>query len=524
MPVPIVLATLNARWSHASMGLRCLRANLGRFRERSVIREFTIDQPTLRIVEALLADQPRIIGLGVYIWNLRQTEQVVEVLKALHPEIVIVCGGPELSYGSDHSSLDQLADCIVSGEGEEAFRQICATVLDGGLPPQRVRGGKPDLQTIALPYGEYSDHDLAHRIIYVEASRGCPFTCEFCLSSMDDQVRSIDLSRFLAAMDDLIGRGCRTFKFVDRTFNLKPSTCTSILNFFLERWPKEADGRLLAPLSQRQMDGGTPRNQAFFLHFEMVPDRLPEAIKALISRFPPGAIQFEVGIQSLTPAVGTLISRRMDPVKTAANLRYLRDGGLVHVHADLIVGLPGESPESFLASYDQLYAMGPDEIQVGILKLLRGTPISRHVAEYGMVFNRQPPYDLLASHAFPFAVMQRFKRFARYHDVFVNSGRFVATVDRIVASNESPAAALMAFSEWLWESTGQEHQLALTRQYDLLLDYLFALGLSEEDALAVLVSDALASGNKRGIPPRLRPAFEQALNARRRAGQMATVG
>ena len=166
--------------------------------------------------------------------------------------------------------------------------------------------------------------------------------------------------------------GCRTFKFVDRTFNLKPSVCQKILGFFYQRWPRQEDGSLLPPLDERQMDGGAKRNDAFFLHFEMVPDRMPEAVKEQIQLFPAGSIQFEIGIQSFTPVVGELINRRMNIPALEANFKWLDQTALVHVHADLIVGLPGETPETFLKSYDQLYALRPEEIQVGILKLLPG--------------------------------------------------------------------------------------------------------------------------------------------------------
>ena len=175
---------------------------------------------------------------------------------------------------------------------------------------------------------------------------------------------------------------------------------------------------------ERQVASGSDRNDAFFLHFEMVPDRLPQAVKEQLQLFPAGSIQFEIGIQSFTPEVGELISRRMNFPAVEDNFRWLYDTGLVHVHADLIVGLPGETPESFLASYDRLFALRPQEIQVGILKLLSGTPLIRHKETYDMVYNPEPPYDLLQSRDFPYPVMQRFKRFARYHDMFVNSGRF----------------------------------------------------------------------------------------------------
>jgi len=508
----IILATLNARYSHASLGLRCLRANMGDLRDRSAIREFTINDPAARIAERLLADSPRIIGFGVYIWNLRETERVVSILKAVAPDVRIIIGGPEVSFGTDHTRLGSDVDVVVSGEGDLVIADICRTLLAGEPVPRAVKGGKPAVAAMVLPYDEYTDEDLRQRIIYVEASRGCPFTCEFCLSSLDDGVRTFALDEFLAAMSRLVDRGCRTFKFVDRTFNLKPTTCERILGFFLERWPRSADGTLVVPLSGRQMDQGNTRNDAFFLHFEMIPDRLPEGIRTLIAQFPAGAVQFEIGIQSFTPEVGVNISRRMDTARTETNLAWLRDLGTVHVHADLIIGLPGETLSSFLLSYDRLYRQRPGEIQVGILKLLRGTPLIRHVEPFAMAFNPEPPYDLLASRDFPFALMQRCKRFARYHELFVNSDRFPRAIDLIVNSalTDSPGTALFAFSDWLWDQTGQEHSMALPRQYDLVLDHLLSLGVEESAATSALVADFVDQGHLRHAPARLRAAAEAA--------------
>ena len=182
----------------------------------------------------------------------------------------------------------------------------------------------PDFAQLALPYDLYTDEDVAHRVIYVEASRGCPFECEFCLSSLDVPVRNAPLDRFLAAMESLLDRGVQQFKFVDRTFNLNLKTSTSILQFFWERY-----------------------RPGLFVHFEMIPDRLPASLREIITKFPPGALQFEVGIQTFNERVAALISRRQDNAKAEENLRWLRAETGVHVHADLIVGLPGEDLESF---------------------------------------------------------------------------------------------------------------------------------------------------------------------------------
>lgn len=504
--ISIVLVSLNARYSHANLGLRYLRANLGDLREQSAIYEFTISDNPHHIVESLVQTGAQIIGFGVYIWNILQTEQVVGLLKAVAPEVTVVVGGPEVSFGTEHTRLDTLADVVVSNEADVAFRGVCEDLLGGKHVPPRIDGGQVVVKELVLPYAEYTEEDLKRRIIYVEASRGCPFACEFCLSSMVAGVRTFDLDAFFLAMEDLLQRGCRTFKFVDRTFNLNPRSCTAVLDYFYQRWPRTEDGEMVVPLNKRQMDPNRKRNDSLFLHFEMVPDRLPDVVKERIGQFPAGAIQLEIGIQSFTPGVGDLISRRMDTEATEANLQWLRALGTVHVHADLIIGLPGETFDTFFASFDRLWRLRPDEIQLGILKHLRGTPIIRHQDAYGMVFNPFPPYDIMANKQFPFALMQRMKRFARYFELFVNSGNFVDAIDLLIRNSisNSPGRALLAFSDTLWQQTHQQHAFARERQYDILLQYLLGLEVERDLAVATLRADFLRISVERYMPHCLR--------------------
>jgi hypothetical protein len=289
---------------------------------------------------------------------------------------------------------------------------------------------------------------LAHRVIYVEAARGCPFECEFCLSALDETVRPVPLDVFLPAMQRLLDRGCRQFKFVDRTFNLDRKTSAAILEFFRERY-----------------------RPGMFLHFEMIPDRFPAALREIVQRFPPGALQFEVGIQTFNEEVAARIKRRQDNALAEANLRWLREETGVHVHADLIVGLPGESLESFAAGFDRLVALRPHEIQVGLLKRLRGAPIARHDAEWGMIYNPDPPYDLLANRRLDFATMQRLRRFARYWDLVANSGRFGDAVPALWGTG-SAFAGFLKFSDWLFGRVGRTHAIALPRLQALVGEYL----------------------------------------------------
>ncbi len=445
----IVLSTLNAKYIHASFGLRYLLANLGELRARACLLEFDINQRPLDIVEILLAQNPKIIGLGVYIWNVTETTEIVGALKRLRPEIKIVLGGPEVSFEVDQQKIIQLADYVITGEADLKFADVCTQLLSGDKPAAKIIAADlPDLVRLVLPYDLYSDDDVGHRIIYVEASRGCPFTCEFCLSSLDVPVRQVPLPLLLENLQQLLDRGLQQFKFVDRTFNLNINTSRAILEFFLER---------LQP--------------GLFVHFEMIPDRLPEALRELIAKFPVGVLQFEVGIQTFDVAVSKNISRRQDYAKLADNFHFLREKTGVHIHADLIVGLPGETLESFAAGFDRLVVLRPQEIQVGILKRLRGTPIIRHDQTFRMVYNPDPPYEILQNSLIDFSTMQKMRRFARYWDLIGNSGNFVETTPLLWSEHGSPFAGLMQLSEWVFAKIGRQHSIALVRLAELLFQF-----------------------------------------------------
>jgi hypothetical protein len=497
-PPAILLTTLNATYSHASLGLRYLLANMGDLRPRTFLCEFTIARPAQEIVDQLLLMLDRsgsglhIIGFGVYIWNVAQTTAVVRLLKVARPDIKVILGGPEVSHETGQQEIVQLADHVITGWGDLSFAALCRTLLYATAPASRViKGEQPRLDQIRMPYAEYSAADLAHRVVYVEASRGCPFSCEFCLSALDKTAWAFDLDMFLAEMKSLYQRGARHFKFVDRTFNLKADASIRILQFFLDCTTDD-----------------------LFVHFEVVPDHLPPPLKEMIVRFPPGVLQFEVGIQSFNIEVQQRISRRQDNEQAEANLRWLVKQSNAHVHADLILGLPGETLESFATGFDRLLGMGPHEIQLGILKRLRGTPIIRHTVEYGMIFDTAPPYLVRETSAIDATTMQRVSHFARYWDVVANSGKFRQTTRLLLVdcltvgpdaeTRPSPFNAFLQFSDWLWQRTGKTSALTPESLVDALFDYLcLECGLPTPDVRQALLSDYAGSG-ARGNPLALR--------------------
>lgn len=473
----ITLATLNARYIHASLGLRYLKANMGRLESSTTIKEYVIGTRPMDIAEDLLSDAPDIIGLGVYIWNATEMAALVALLKTISPETIIVLGGPEVSYETEEQEMVSHADYVIAGMADLAFVELCEKVLASSpqhkqLPQKVILAPQVPLEKIRLPYDQFTAEDIANRVIYVEASRGCPYKCEFCLSSLDKTAWPFDIDDFLAAMQGLYERGVRHFKFVDRTFNLKIDTSIRILEFFLGK-----------------------NDKSLFLHFELIPDHLPEKLKTVIQQFPAGTLQFEIGIQTFNPEVQKLISRKQDNQKASDNIRWLATNTSAHLHTDLIVGLPGEDMQSFARGFNQLIALDPGEIQVGILKRLRGTPIIRHTAAYDMRYNPLPPYNILSTDRIDFKDMQRLSRFARYWDMVANSGRFKMTLP--VFLGEQPFERFMHFSDWLFNKTNQTHQIALKRLFDLIHDYMIGIiGLPEAEVESLLRTDYARTGQK----------------------------
>ncbi|MDQ7048182.1 MAG: DUF4080 domain-containing protein [Enterobacterales bacterium] len=299
------------------------------------------------------------------------------------------------------------------------------------------------MDDLSYPYQCYNDDDIKNRVTYIEASRGCPFKCEFCLSSLDKTAYPFNLESFLIEMEKLYQRGARHFKFVDRTFNLKIKNSLKVLDFFLDK--KDPD---------------------LFLHFEVIPDHLPDALKQKLILFPEGCLQFEVGIQTFDTQVQKNISRRQNNEKSKNNLIWLKQNTHAHIHADLIFGLPGETLQSFEQSFDQLYACAPHEIQMGILKRLRGSPIIRHIEAFDMRFSPIPPYSILSNKDVSFEQMQQINRFARYWDMIGNSGRFSHSLPWLL--DDSPFANFLKLADWLFHKTDQTHRINLKRLYELV--------------------------------------------------------
>ena len=492
---PIVLATLNSRHSHAALGLRYLKANAGALAERIRIEEFVIGADPERLIDrlcaALTTDGPRLIGLGVYIWNVVETTELCRRLRARLPGVTLVIGGPEVSHEIHDQPIAQWVVYVIQGPGDLAFARLAQAVLDGPRPLQKViAGDQPsDLGELALPYDLYDEHDIGHRHLYVEASRGCPFKCAFCLSALDRTAWPFPIDPFLTALARLYERGARRFRFVDRTFNLRIADSVRILEFFLARNAEAPE-------------------QPCQVHFELIPDRLPEALREPITRFGPGTLQFEIGIQSFDPQVQQAIDRRQDNALALANLRWLRANTEAHLHVDLIAGLPGESLASFGQGYDQLRAAGPHEIQLGLLKRLRGAPIIRHQTAGRLAFESQPPYRVRRTDALSTAEITEFEHLAQFHDRIVNGGRLPELAGAILDRPGPPSAGstgavqivspwlrMRALSAYLMQRLGRSHGIGFEALIDAVRDFAVDTGiLAPDQATELAISDYYRSG------------------------------
>ncbi len=443
----IILVAINSRYTHTAIGLRYLYANLHELQDRAEILEFVINSNPQDIAEKILDQKPKIVGIGTYIWNALDVANIIEIIKKISPDTKILLGGPEVSHFPLRVNFD-VADHIISGEGEVSFYEICRDILSNKKIENRfIRATLPKLKELTLPYKYYTQHDIENRYMYVEASRGCPYECEFCLSAIDEKVRNFDMDILLNEFDVLWEKGARKFKFIDRTFNLNIRLANKLMDFFLSK------------------------DEEYSLHFEVIPDNFPPQLRERLCKFPPNSLQLEIGIQSLNLDVLDNINRKMNLTKVSENISFLENETSAHLHVDLIVGLPSESLESFGKNLNQLKKITNSEIQIGILKKLSGTTLSRHDKKYGMIYSDKPPYDILQNDLISFKQIQKMKRFARFWDLTYNSGNFYHTVNYIYEDGDV-FGGFYNYSEWIYQETESTWQISLNRLSQLVFKYL----------------------------------------------------
>ncbi len=450
----VVLSTLNAKYIHTSLAIRCLKA----YSEKEFdieLAEYTIKDPVMNIVSDLYRRQPDVIGFSCYIWNIEETIRVIEVLKKVMPHTRVVLGGPEVSYDTEQwmQRLPQV-DFIVMGEGEETFHQLLQEIEGAGKyhfiygvayrkgDEIIVMPGRPKQDLNELPSPHRFPEDIPHlakRVVYFETSRGCPFSCQFCLSSIEVGVRYFDIERTKSDILYLIENGAKLIKFVDRTFNIKRDYALDMFQFLIEN-----------------------HNGCMF-QFEITADIMrPEVLDYLAEHAPPGVFRFEIGVQSTNDPTNELVKRRQNFTKLSRTVHTIKRSGKIAQHLDLIAGLPLEDYATFRKTFNDVFALEPEELQLGFLKMLRGTGLRLDAEKYQYTYMDHAPYEILGSHVLSFEDIVRLKRLEDVLEKYWNAHRMDHTLAYLMRYEfDSPFDFFQAFGDY-WEEQGWQkigHQL-----------------------------------------------------------------
>lgn len=462
----IILTTLNAKFIHTNLALRCLKA-YAEPEYSPLIVEYTIKDPTFNIVADLYQKKPSIVGFSCYIWNIEETIKVIKMLKTVDPSITIILGGPEVSYDTN-VWLRQVKeiDYIVVGEGEQAFKETLDFLSDkkdvkdvpglayvqndkfilNPLPP------KLDLRESPSPYR--FEEDLAYlskRIVYIETSRGCPFSCQFCLSSIEVGVRYFNREKVKEDIRYLMQNGAKTIKFVDRTFNISRSYAMEMFQFLI-------DEHLPGVVFQ----------------FEITADIMrPEVIQFLNDNAPAGLFRFEIGVQSTNDLTNELVKRRQNFEKLKRTVTMVKSGGKIDQHLDLIAGLPEEDYTSFRRTFNEVFEMRPEELQLGFLKLLRGTGLRVEAEKYGYVYVDQAPYEIFSNNVLSFNDILRIKQVEDVLEKYWNAHRMDQTLEFLFNHIfETPFDFFQQFGTFWedrnWSRIGHQLEDLYTRLFDFL--------------------------------------------------------
>ena len=445
----VLLVGINAKYIHSSLAIYSLRAYarraLGDNAPDIELGEYTINHLRETILQDIYRRKPDFIGFSCYIWNISMVESLLADVKTLLPGTALWFGGPEVSYdGQSFLSAHPQADGVMKGEGEETFVRLLGALGQGGeltgVPGLIFRrpegqladtGSAPalDISSIPFPYEGIDRESLDHRILYYESSRGCPFSCSYCLSSIDRRVRFRSMELVERELAQFLEAGVPQVKFVDRTFNCSRERALRIWRFIKEH------------------DNGRTN-----FHFEIAADLLDEEAAALLTSLRPGLVQLEIGVQSANPRTLDAIGRRTDLARIRAVTLRLKASRRVHQHLDLIAGLPWEDLESFRESFNQVYAMEPDQLQLGFLKVLKGTPMEREAVRFGIRCSSVPPYEVLSTPWLSYGDILTLKEAEDMVETYYNSRQFTCTLALLEKWYPSPWDMLLALAAYYKEN------------------------------------------------------------------------
>ncbi len=441
----IVLTTLNAKYSHSSLALRYLEKyykSHHNFKTKIKIMEFTINNSDNYILQELYKQKPNIIGFSCYIWNIEMILNIIKNLKKILPKTIFILGGLEVSFNFKEILINNPVDVIVIEEGEEAFCELMDYYINKKNSLEEIKGiayrkndeiivnkkedKNIDINKIPFVY-EDNINDFENKIIYYETSRGCPFRCQYCMSSIDNNVRFLNIDRCLKELQFFLDNNVRQVKFIDRTFNCNKKHTIAIWNYLLNN------------------DNGITN-----FHFEIAADLIDEEMLNLLKKARIGYFQFEIGIQSTNPKVLEEIQRKTNLQKVFYNIKQIKKIGNIHQHLDLIVGLPLENYLSFKNSFNDVYILEPEQLQIGFLKVLHGSGIKEKAEQYSIVYKYNTPYEVLYTNELSFDEIIGLKNIEEVVETFYNSNKFHFTLKFIINFYETPFDFYKNFSEYCY--------------------------------------------------------------------------
>ena len=468
----ILLVAVNAKYIHSNLAVYSLKSYANKFHENVKVMEFTINQHVEDILRGIYKEKADVVAFSSYIWNIDMIRKVIHELRKVEPEVKIWMGGPEVSYNyRSYLEHREEIDGIVIGEGEQTFLELVdyyagsqgnlemipGIAFKESAKKNKERKTKEEIIITAprqalnmdkLKFSYQDMKDFEHKIVYYESSRGCPYSCSYCLSSIDRKVRLRDIDLVKEELQFFLDQKVSQVKFVDRTFNCNKQHAMEIWKFIKEK------------------DNGITN-----FHFEISADILDEEELALLATLRPGQVQFEIGVQSTNLDTIQAIRRKMDFGKLAKNVNQIRKGGNIHQHLDLIAGLPLEDFNSFCKSFNDVYSLKPDQLQLGFLKVLKGSPMESDSEKYGIVYQDQAPYEVLYTKHINYDQMLQLKDVCEMVDVYYNSGQFLYSLCFLENFFDSPMDLFLRLGEYYEEKGLNQYSHTRIRRYEILLEF-----------------------------------------------------
>ncbi|EJT6540608.1 DUF4080 domain-containing protein [Clostridium perfringens] len=486
----ILLTAINSKYIHSNLAVRYLKAFTKDLDFQGDIKEFSINDRVENILEGIIEEKPDVVAFSCYIWNMEFVNRLAELIKLVDPNIEILYGGPEVSYEGKEFLENHPGEYVIVGEGEETFREFVLYKLGEGKIEyikglNYKRDGKvfenpkrPEMDMNELVFPYTYEEDINNKIVYYEASRGCPFKCKYCLSSVMHGVRFLDVERVKKELKYFMERGLKLVKFVDRTFNCNREYTVELLKYLSEQ---DTETRF---------------------HFEVAADLLTEEQIEILNNAPKGRFQLEVGVQTTNNEVLHNINRYITYENIKEKVLKVASGKNVMQHLDLIAGLPGEDLDSFKKSFNDVHAIRPDEIQLGFLKLLKGSSMREEAEKWGIVYSPYAPYEIIRSKDISYEELLLLKKVEAMVDKYYNSCKFNNVIKFFLNIYEKPFDFYYDLAMFFEEKGNFKRSIGNVEYYKILLDfYLEKIGGEDEGLFKeVLKFDYLCFNKKRWLP------------------------